>query len=129
MGKFVKGDVVVIPFPFSDLSGNKRRPALVVADLDGDDVILCQITSVVRGDNYAVSLDMADYESGTLPVKSFVRPNKIFTVIAVSQPRRGEISADTRHTGKILEAAPPPDEKIASLKRILEDYGLPVTVH
>ena len=79
MGKFVKGDVVVIPFPFSDLSGNKRRPALVVADLDGDDVILCQITSVVHRDNDALPLDTADFESGTLPVKSFVRPNKLFT--------------------------------------------------
>jgi mRNA interferase MazF len=44
MGKFVKGDVVIIPFPFSDLSGNKKRPAFVVADLSGDDIIVCQIT-------------------------------------------------------------------------------------
>ena len=79
MGKFIKGDIVVLPFPFSDLSGSKRRPALVVADLDGDDVILCQITSVARSDVYAVPLDLADFESGTLPAKSFVRPNKIFT--------------------------------------------------
>ena len=79
MGKFVKGDVVVLPFPFSDLSGSKRRPALVIADFDGDDVILCQITSVARNDHYAVPLDTADFDSGTLPVKSLVRPNKIFT--------------------------------------------------
>ena len=45
MAGFVKGEVVVIPFPFSDLSGSKRRPALVLADLPGDDIILCQITS------------------------------------------------------------------------------------
>jgi mRNA interferase MazF len=45
MARFVKGDVVVIPFPFSDLSGSKRRPALVLVDLPGDDIILCQITS------------------------------------------------------------------------------------
>jgi len=44
VGKFVKGEVVVLNFPFSDLSGAKRRPALVLADLDGDDIILCQIT-------------------------------------------------------------------------------------
>ena len=44
MGAFVKGDVVVAPFPFSDLSATKKRPALVVATLTGDDVILCQIT-------------------------------------------------------------------------------------
>ena len=79
MGKFVKGDVVVIPFPFSDLSGSKRRPALVVADLSGDDVILCQITSIARNDDYAVPLDTADFVSGALPTKGVVRPNKIFT--------------------------------------------------
>lgn len=38
MEKFIKGDVVVIPFPFSDLSQSKRRPALVVANLKGDDI-------------------------------------------------------------------------------------------
>lgn len=44
MATFVKGDVVVVPFPFSDLTRAKRRPALVVAELEGDDLILCQIT-------------------------------------------------------------------------------------
>ena len=79
MGKFMKGDIVVLPFPFSDLSGSKRRPALVLADIEGNDVILCQITSVARDDGYAVPIDTADFESGTLPVKSLVRSNKIFT--------------------------------------------------
>ncbi len=45
MEKFIKGDVVVMPFPFSELSGSKKRPALVLADLPGDDILLCQITS------------------------------------------------------------------------------------
>ena len=31
MARFIKGDVVIIPFPFSDLSGSKRRPAFVIA--------------------------------------------------------------------------------------------------
>ena len=43
MEKFVKGDVVVVPFPFSDLTEAKRRPALVLAELDRVDRILCQI--------------------------------------------------------------------------------------
>jgi len=34
MGKFVKGDIVVTPFPFSDLSANKKRPALIVAKIE-----------------------------------------------------------------------------------------------
>jgi len=44
MGKFVKGDAVVLPFPFSDLGSSKRRPALVVAIASAGDVILAQIT-------------------------------------------------------------------------------------
>lgn len=36
MARFVKGEVVVVPFPFSDLTQAKRRPALVVASLTGD---------------------------------------------------------------------------------------------
>jgi mRNA interferase MazF len=47
MAGFVKGDVVVIPFPFSDLSQSKRRPALVLAEADAQAVILCQITAPI----------------------------------------------------------------------------------
>ena len=66
MGVFVKGDIVVIPFPFSDLSGNKRRPALVIAALPGEDGILCQITSRHKTDPLALSLEAADFASGGL---------------------------------------------------------------
>ena len=45
MEKFVKGEVVVVPFPFTDLSAAKRRPAIIIANLKGDDLILAQITS------------------------------------------------------------------------------------
>ena len=60
MAKFMKGDVVVIPFPFSDLSQSKRRPALVVASLEGDDVLLCQITSKNIKDSYAIAFNDHD---------------------------------------------------------------------
>ena len=79
MGKFVKGDVVVIPFPFSDLSQSKRRPALVVAPLEGNDAILCQITSKAIKDKYAISIDEADFESGGLRQAGNIRPNRLFT--------------------------------------------------
>ena len=72
MAKFVKGDVVV-PFPFSDLSQAKRRPALVISALEGDDIILCQITSQTIKDNYAISIDYKDFESGCLKQPSNVR--------------------------------------------------------
>ena len=79
MGKFVKGDVVVVPFPFSDLSATKRRPALVVATLAGDDVILCQITSKTVADSYAIAISDSDFTSSGLRQESNVRPNRIFT--------------------------------------------------
>ena len=79
MAKFVKGDIAVIPFPFSDLSGSKRRPALVIADLPGDDIILCQITSQQKDDNFAIRLTNEDFIEGSLPVASNIRPNRIFT--------------------------------------------------
>lgn len=79
MGKFVKGDVVVVPFPFSDLSAAKRRPALVIATLTGDDVILCQITSKTVTDDYALVVSDSDFTSGGLRQESNIRPNRIFT--------------------------------------------------
>jgi mRNA interferase MazF len=79
MGKTVKGDVVIVPFPFSDLSNAKRRPALVAASLDGEDIILCQITSSSRTDSYAIPLSSTDFSSGGLPSSGTIRPNKIFT--------------------------------------------------
>jgi mRNA interferase MazF len=57
LARFVKGEVVVVPFPFSDLTQAKRRPALVIAVLPGDDVILCQITSQTVTDEYAIDRD------------------------------------------------------------------------
>ena len=79
MEKFVKGDIVVIPFPFSDLSGSKKRPALVLTNLQGDDIILCQITSQQTQDKYAIPLSEQDFSFNKLPVLSNVRPNRIFT--------------------------------------------------
>lgn len=80
MEKFVKGDVVVVPFPFSDLTQSKRRPALVIAVLEGDDLILCQITSQSISDNYSISLNDNDFHEGSLKQPSNVRPNRIFTL-------------------------------------------------
>ena len=79
MGRFVKGHIVILPFPFSDLSASKKRPALVVASLAGDDVILCQITSQPIRDRYALAIDKIDFSMGGLNRPSNVRPNRLFT--------------------------------------------------
>ncbi len=79
MEEFVKGDIVVLPFPFSDLSKSKKRPALVAANLEGDDLILCQITSEARIDKHSVVLSNVDFKKGNLNLTSMVRPNRLFT--------------------------------------------------
>jgi mRNA interferase MazF len=79
MEKFIKGDVIVVPFPFSDLSNSKRRPALVLANLESDDLILAQITSKDIFDSYSIEIKSNDFSNGTLNKKSNIRPNKIFT--------------------------------------------------
>ena len=77
MEEFVKGDVVVLPFPFSDLSNSQKRPALVVAKLEGDDFILCQITSRMRVDEYSIVIKNEDFKQGSLNLTSTIRTNKI----------------------------------------------------
>jgi mRNA interferase MazF len=80
MGKFVAGEVVVLPFPQTNLQPGKRRPALVVCELPGDDLILCQITTQSRSDRYSIPITFLDFERGQLAVESFARVNRLFTV-------------------------------------------------
>jgi mRNA interferase MazF len=80
MGKPLVGEIVVLPFPQTDLRAGKRRPALVIADLTGDDLILCQITSQSRRDGYSIPLTVMDFERGRLNLDSFIRVNRLFTV-------------------------------------------------
>ena len=79
MAKFIKGDVVVVIFPFSDLTETKKRPALVVAEAGSSELILSQITSQAVKDISAISLKESDFQSGSLKRDSFIRPNRLFT--------------------------------------------------
>ncbi len=79
MVTFTAGNVVVVPFPFSDLSQAKLRPAVILAQAGRGDWILCQITSNPYGDTNAIMLDDESFDSGSLRVRSYARPGKIFT--------------------------------------------------
>lgn len=94
------GDVAVVRFPFSDLSQQKRRPALVLASAEFDNVILCQITSRPYASKRALILDEDDFKRGKLPTTSYIRPDKIFTAErtlilekagAISQNKHNEV--------------------------------------
>ena len=80
MVKPVAGEIVVIPFSRADGSGEKHRPALVIADLPGADLILCQITSRAHWDAFAVPLDKSDCERGGIAQPCFIRPQRLFTI-------------------------------------------------
>jgi len=79
MERFVKGDIFVLPFPYSDLSSSRKRPAMVLANLKGDDIILCQVTSQFVKDDYAITLNDSDFIKGSLNRPSNARPNRLFT--------------------------------------------------
>jgi hypothetical protein len=70
---------VLVPFPFSDLSQAKLRPAVALADVGRGDWILCQSTSNPYGDPHAVRLEDASFAVGALHVVSYARPGKLFT--------------------------------------------------
>lgn len=73
------GAVVLVPFPFSDLSKSKLRPAVVLADAGRGDWILCQVTSKPYADSLSIALSERSFAKGTLERMSFVRPGKLFT--------------------------------------------------
>ena len=73
------GTIVAVKFPFSDLSKTKLRPALVLAQADKGDLVLCQITSKAYTDLAAVKIDRVDFSQNELPLVSYARPGKLFT--------------------------------------------------
>ena len=73
------GAVVLVRFPFSDLSQTKLRPAVVLADAGRGDRVLCQVTSKPYGDARAVELPQAAFAAGSLRMTSYARPGKLFT--------------------------------------------------
>jgi len=80
-------DIVIVPFPFSDQSGAKVRPALIVSNDDfnrsSDDVILCAITSSIKAAKYSLLIDQADIEEGNLYDKSSI---KVETILKMQKP-------------------------------------------
>ncbi len=79
MVTFAVGSVVLVPFPFSDLSSSKLRPALIVASSGRDDWICAQITSKPYLDSSAINIRTEDFQNGSLNRSSYVKPAKLFT--------------------------------------------------
>ncbi len=103
MATFERASVVLVDFPFSDLSDFKLRPAVVLAQANNQDWFLCQITSNAGIDQKAIEIKNSDFEKGSLQRISFARPDKIFTGHKSLINRRiGILSEET--TSKIIDA-------------------------
>lgn len=97
MEKFTVGNVVLVSFPFSNLEGRKIRPALVLAQVEYDNLILCQITSKPYSSKTAICIEQSDFRDGALPLKSFVRPDKLFTAdLSILRGKAGELTSNKR---------------------------------
>ncbi len=79
MGTFATRQVILLPFPFSDLSESKLRPALLLAEAGKGDWVLCQITSNPYADPGAIMVVEEDFSEGGLRRISYARVSKLFT--------------------------------------------------
>ena len=103
MATFGRASVVLVDFPFSDLSQTKLRPAIVLAQANPQDWFLCQITSNAGIDTRAIEIKNTDFAAGSLRQTSFARPNKIFTGHETLIGRRVGILSDAA-ISRIVEA-------------------------
>ena len=81
---FEQGNIVIVPFPFSDLSGSKQRPVLVLSKSDynknTDDIITCGITSNLKDSQHSVIIDNNHLVEGKIPIISRIKVDKLFTL-------------------------------------------------
>ena len=82
---YKQGDIVLVPFPFTDLSGDKVRPALIISNIEkGDDVTVCFISSIIPnkilGHEILIKKEGEGFKSTNLKVSSIIKVTKIATL-------------------------------------------------
>lgn len=78
--KFKGGDILLIPFPFTDLTQRKVRPVFVVRDSTDEDLLLAPISTQVHREKNDYLIEMEDYLDQALPVVSCLRYEKLVTL-------------------------------------------------
>lgn len=77
-------DLVLVPFPFSDLSTKKKRPALVLTHLDGvkdSKLVICaMVTSNIESPMISGDIVMQDWQKAGLPLASKIRLAKLVSL-------------------------------------------------
>ena len=118
--RYKRGEIVLVSFPFTDLSSSKRRPALVLSpdafNAQRQDLVLVAITSQ-PADVDAVAIDGHDCVGGTLPLTSFVKVAKLFTmhsmlvvkpICALRPEKLDTVLSEVRLHGGCQDARMPP---------------------
>ena len=81
---YEQGEIVLIPYPFSDLSAIKQRPVLILSNniynSKTEDIVVCGITSNIKDSEYSVLLENKNLVNGNLPIKSRIKADKLFTL-------------------------------------------------
>lgn len=80
MERFVKGDVLIIEFPYSNLRIVKRRPVLVLKVPKGDDIIVAQMTANSYEEPVEIILRREDFNQGGLKKEGYIRIDKIASI-------------------------------------------------
>ena len=82
--QFKQGDILIVPFPFSNLKGLRQRPVLVISHNEYnntcEDIITCGITSNLKDTKCSILLENNDLLEGKIPVKSRIKIDKLFTL-------------------------------------------------
>lgn len=81
---FEQGDILIVPFPFSNLNRFKQRPVVVISNsVDnslGDDLIVCGITSNLHNSKHSILIDNTNLVEGVLFIRSRIKIDKLFTI-------------------------------------------------
>jgi mRNA interferase MazF len=81
---FKQGEILIVPFPFSDLSTIRQRPVLVISNNkyneNSEDIITCGITSNIKDSQFSVLIDNNNLLEGNIPIKSRIKVDKLFTL-------------------------------------------------
>ena len=78
---YKQNDMILIPFPYTDLTGVKQRPALIISNdkiNNTEDRICCLITS--KPNNQGLRIEGKNLKEGKLRFKSWIKPNRLFTI-------------------------------------------------
>jgi mRNA interferase MazF len=104
--KYKKGDIVIIGFPFSELSSTKKRPALIISNDTVNktgDYLMVQVTSKIRNDTLSLPINKTDFVNGNeLPLQSCIRLHKIF-LLNESLIKSKNTAVNTGFLGLVIE--------------------------